>query len=161
MNNLKKLVSFLISLTLIFLFTGPTYSADHGNTTIQSFSKAKKILLSQVYQDHKTTFYCGCSFTAKKEILPCDNYSPKKQWKRAHRLEWEHIVPAHAFGQSFPEWRNGHPKCKNREGKSFKGRNCARKVALKFRYMESDLYNLVPAVGEIKSTGYGRIIALP
>jgi deoxyribonuclease I len=36
-----------------------------------------------------------------------------------------------------------------KKGKSFKGRNCARKVALKFRYMESDMYNLVPAIGEI------------
>ena len=64
-------------------------------------------------------------------------------------MEWEHIVPAHAFGQRFPEWRNGHPKCKTRKGKSFKGRNCARKMAPQFRYMESDLHNLVPAVGEI------------
>lgn len=146
---MKKLTSLIISLTLIFLYTGPLYAGDRGNTTIQSFSKAKKILLRQVYQDHKITFYCNCPFTAKKEIQPCDNYTPKKEGKRAHRLEWEHIVPAHAFGQSFPEWRIGHPKCKNRKGKPFKGRNCARKVATKFRYMESDLYNLVPAVGEI------------
>lgn len=83
MNNLKKPVSFITFLTLIFLFTGPLYAADRGNTTIQSFSKAKKILLRQVYYDHKTTFYC------------------------------------------------------------------AKKVATKFRYMEADLYNLVPAVGEI------------
>ena len=147
---MKKLTSFIISLTLILLFTGPVYTANaDGNTTIQSFSKAKKILLRQVYRDHKTTFYCNCPFNSKKKILPSDNYTPKKEGKRAHRLEWEHIVPAHAFGQSFPEWRNGHPECKTRKGKPFKGRNCARKVALKFRYMESDLYNLVPAVGEI------------
>jgi deoxyribonuclease-1 len=74
---------------------------------------------------------------------------PKKKWKRAHRLEWEHIVPAHAFGQSFKEWREGHPDCVDRKGKPFKGRNCARKRNIKFRYMESDLYNLVPAIGEI------------
>ncbi|GAI30817.1 unnamed protein product, partial [marine sediment metagenome] len=71
------------------------------------------------------------------------------KWKRAHRVEWEHIVPAHAFGQSFPEWRNGHPECVNRKGKPFKDRNCTRKMVVKFRYMESDMYNLVPAVGEI------------
>ena len=146
---MKKLTSFIISLTLILLFTGPGYAGDHGNTTIKSFSKAKKILLRQVYRDHKTTFYCNCPFNSKKKILPSDNYTPKKDGKRAHRLEWEHIVPAHAFGQSFPEWRNGHPKCKTRKGKPFKGRNCARKMAPQFRYMEADMYNLVPAVGEI------------
>jgi deoxyribonuclease-1 len=62
---------------------------------------------------------------------------------------WEYIVPTHAFGQSFKEWREGHPDCVDRKGKPFKGNNCARKRNIKFRYMESDLYNLVPAIGEI------------
>ena len=52
---MKKLTSFLISLTLILLFISPGYAGDNGNTTIQSFSKAKKILLRQVYEDHKIT----------------------------------------------------------------------------------------------------------
>ena len=146
---MKKLASIILSLALVFLCTGSAFPADRGNTTIQSFSKAKKILLRQVYKDHRTTFYCGCPFNSKKKILPCDDYTPKRDNKRAHRLEWEHIVPAHAFGQSFPEWRNGHPDCVRNNGKAFKGRNCARKVAIPFRYMESDLYNLVPTIGEI------------
>jgi len=145
----KKLTSFVISLTIILLFSGPGYTADHGNTTNQSFSKAKKLLERQVYHDHRTTFYCGCPFNADKKIPPCDNYAPKRDNKRSHRLEWEHIVPAHAFGQSFYEWRNGDPECVTRKGKPFKGRNCARKVAIPFRYMEADMYNLVPAIGEI------------
>ena len=146
---MKKLTSIIISLALFFVFTGSSFSAEKGNTTNQSFSKAKKLLLRQVYKDHRTTFYCGCPFSAKKRILSCDNYTPKKEGKRAHRLEWEHIVPAHAFGQSFKEWRTGHPDCVTKKGKAFKGRNCARKVAIPFRYMESDMYNLVPAIGEI------------
>ena len=120
---MKKLTSFIISLALILLFTDPAYTANaDGNTTIQSFSKAKKILLRQVYRDHKTTFYCDCPFNSKKKILPSDNYTPKKEGKRAHRLEWEHIVPAHAFGQSFPEWRTGHPECKTRKGEIIQGK---------------------------------------
>lgn len=95
------------------------------------------------------TFYCGCDFTPDNEISHSNGYIPKKTWKRAHRLEWEHIVPAHAFGQSFNEWREGHPECVDSKGKPFKGRNCARKVSVPFRYMESDMFNLVPAVGEI------------
>jgi deoxyribonuclease-1 len=49
----------------------------------------------------------------------------------------------------FKEWREGHPACVDRKGKPFKEKNCARKRNIKFRYMESDLYNLVPAIGEI------------
>jgi len=45
----------------------------------------------------------------------------------------------------------------NKKGKPFKGRNCARKVAVEFRYMEADMYNLVPAIGELNSmrSNYG------
>jgi deoxyribonuclease I len=59
------------------------------------------------------------------------------------------VVPAEVFGQSFPEWREGYSECVDRKGQPFKGRNCARKVAVPFRYMEADLYNLQPAVGEV------------
>ncbi|MBA7689436.1 hypothetical protein ES703_97943 [subsurface metagenome] len=124
---LKRLVSFIISLAFIFIISGSTNANGKGNTKFQSFNKAKKILLRQIYRDHRTTFYCQVPFTKDKEILSSSKYIPKKKWKRAHRLEWEHIVPAHAFGQSFKEWREGHPKCVNKKGKAFKGRNCARK----------------------------------
>ena len=83
----------------------------NGNTKYQSFNKAKKILLKEVYHDHRVTFYCGCEFTADKKVSHSNGYVPKKAWKRSHRLEWEHIVPAHAFGQSFVEWREGDPDC--------------------------------------------------
>jgi deoxyribonuclease-1 len=103
-----------------------------GNTSNQSFSKAKKILLRIVYRDYHNNGY-----------VPCRNN------KRARRLEWEHVVPAEAFGYSFSSWRNGDERCVNRKGKSFKGRNCARKVSNEFRYMETDMHNLMPSVGEI------------
>jgi deoxyribonuclease-1 len=83
-----------------------------GNSTIQSFNKAKKILLMQIYHDQRITFYCGCEFTLDKKISNPNGYVDSK-------------------------------------GKSFKGRNCTRKMVIKFRYMENDMYNLVPAVGEI------------
>ena len=120
-----------------------------GNTRIQSFSRAKRFLLETVYSDHRTTFYCGCAFAADKTIDRFNGYIPRKDSRRARRIEWEHIVPAHAFGQSFPQWREGHPRCVDNRGRPFKGRNCARKTAPAFRYMEADLYNLVCAVGEI------------
>ena len=97
----------------------------------------------------KTTFYCGCSYTDKVIDLASCGYQPKKDAKRAKRLEWEHVVPAHAFGQSFKEWREGHPDCVDSQDRPFKGRNCARKMVKLFRLMEADLYNLQPAIGEV------------
>jgi deoxyribonuclease-1 len=110
---------------------------------------APEYAIREVYRGHQTTFYCGSQYTQGKVVIHTNGYVPKKNSKRAHRLEWEHVVPAHAFGQSFKEWREGHPDCIDSKGKAFKGRNCARKVVIKFRYMESDMYNLVPAIGEI------------
>jgi deoxyribonuclease I len=120
-----------------------------GNTWNDSFNKAKKTLERQVYTDHRITFYCGSPFNAEKKIQPSDKYTPKKAGKRANRVEWEHVVPAAHFGQSFKEWRDGDPKCVNKKGKPFKGRNCASKLSIPYRYMQSDLYNLYPAVGEV------------
>ena len=49
----------------------------------------------------------------------------------------------------------------NSKGKPFKGRNCASKVNVQYRLMQSDMYNLVPAVGEItglrSNYSYGMI----
>ncbi|MBE0597579.1 MAG: endonuclease [Desulfuromonadales bacterium] len=121
-----------------------------GNTTNQSFNKAKKILLQEVYADHHLTFYCGSEFDDRGKILfHTGGYQPRKEGERAYRVEWEHIVPAQAFGQSFAEWRDGHPECVDSKGKSFKGRNCAGKMSIPYRYMEADMHNLVPAIGEL------------
>lgn len=143
-------------ITVVQLAAADTASAG-GNTRIQSFSKAKKILLTEIYRDHRITFYCGCEFTADRRIRSRNGYSPRKNSRRSARIEWEHVVPAHAFGRSFPQWRKGHPQCVDRKGRPFKGRNCTRKTAPAFRYMEADLYNLVGAVGEINGlrSNYG------
>jgi deoxyribonuclease-1 len=134
---------FIISLIL------PAIALAGGNNTNDSFSKSKRILLQKVYYDHHETFYCGCPFNQDKSLIPSDKYTPKRKNKRSQMIEWEHVVPAHAFGQSFKEWRDGHQECVDRKGRAFKGRNCARKMSAEFRYMEADLYNLVPTVGEI------------
>ena len=123
-------------------------SAFAQNTTIDSFNRAKK-LLTQVFAGHETEFYCGCPYAGHEVDLASCGYQSKKDPDRAKRLEWEHVVPAEAFGQSFPEWREGHPACVDSKGKAFKGRNCARKMSTQFRSMEADLYNLQPAIGEI------------
>ena len=120
-----------------------------GNSKITSFTKAKKLLPSLFSKSTDRTFYCGCKFTGKVVDWNSCGYKPKGSHKRAKRIEWEHVVPAAAFGGNLPEWRNGHSKCQTSSGKKYKGRRCASKVNGKFNYMESDLYNLVPAIGEV------------
>lgn len=113
-----------------------------------SFSKAKKLLDKHVYTDYKETFYCGCDYEAKlvtsesgkqrKKLVPdwdsC-GFAPRKQAKRASRIEWEHVMPAHHFGQHLQCWRDG-------------GRKACKKDPL-FKQMEGDMMNLVPAIGEV------------
>ena len=95
-----KILKTIIWLNLILF---PALSLAGGNTSNDSFSKAKKRLLNQVYYDHRETFYCGCPYTAdKKVVFQKDKFSPAvKHRKRADRIEWEHIAPAQSFGQSF------------------------------------------------------------
>lgn len=117
---------------------------------VADFEAAKRLLMEKVYYDHREDLYCGCPFDEKKRIdLAACGYTPRKDPRRAARIEWEHVVPAHAFGQSFAEWRDGHPDCVDKKGRPFRGRRCARLVSDEFRRMEADMYNLYPAVGEV------------
>lgn len=134
---------------VVFLFLLPAMAFSAGNESIPSFNKAKKILLQDIYSDYRQTFYCKSDFDARKKVFHTNGYIPVKDDKRANRLEWEHVVPAHAFGQSFREWREGDPQCVNSKGKAFKGRKCTEKMNPLFRYMQADMHNLVPAIGEV------------
>jgi len=128
MNKSTLLLTLLIIPTLTFA------APPRGNTTTKSFSKAEGLMLEKVYHDYKFTFYCDNPFTEDKKVIPSDKYTPKRDNKRSKRIEWVHTVPAHAFGQSFSIWCNGEPDFVNKDGKSFKGRNCARKKSMYFRY---------------------------
>lgn len=136
------------ALALTFATVIALASLAHAqNTRVESFNKAKR-LAAQVYAGHEKTLYCGCTYKDKKIDLESCGYKPRNP-KYAEKLWWEHVVPAEAFGQSFAEWRNGHPDCVDNKGKKFKGRNCARKVSRTFRLMEADLYNLFPESAEL------------
>ncbi|MBV0931758.1 endonuclease [Marinobacterium weihaiense] len=115
--------------------------------TPSSFYSAKKILSREVYQsDDRVTFYCGCRFDEQpipgkpeRTRLAPDAAScgllPRKNANRAARIEWEHVMPAWEFGHQLQCWQQG-------------GRKACRKDPV-FKKMEADLYNLVPAVGEL------------
>jgi deoxyribonuclease-1 len=140
---------YVFALILILLASTSVFSA--GNDTNQSFNKAKKALERKVYFDHRETIYCAAKFDSKKNVIPLKGFFTEKHKKRAKRIEWEHVVPAENFGRSFSEWREGHPQCINGKGKSFKGRKCASKMNEEYRLMQSDMYNLFPAIGAVNA----------
>lgn len=143
LRNRKSHIGW-ISLFGLLLFSTITYGA--GNLAISNFSNAKK-QAAKIHKENPYTLYCGCKYNGKTVDLESCGYKFKADHKRAARLEWEHVVPAEAFGQSFVEWREGAPQCE-RKGKKFKGRKCAEKNPV-FARMEADLYNLWPEIGEL------------
>ncbi len=98
----------IVAWCLFVCFLASTSTTFAQNTSIDSFNHAKK-RLTEVFAGHETEFYCGCTYAGNEVNLTSCGYQPKKDLERAKRLEWEHVVPAEAFGQSFPEWREGHP----------------------------------------------------
>jgi deoxyribonuclease I len=132
---------------------GPVTSA--GNHRIRIFDDAKKEL-GRIYgaAGQRIDLYCGCSFVAlpghgmRVDLAAC-GYVAARDRGRAERIEWEHAVPASAFGHTFAEWREGDPKCVDRHGKHFRGRKCARAASAEFARIEADLHNLFPVVGEV------------
>ncbi|UZE97225.1 endonuclease [Alkalimarinus alittae] len=137
MNTKKHLISLIALLITTFALVA------HADTL--NFRKAKKEL-QKVYSDNQISFYCGCTFSSqlkagsktKKRLTPdwdsC-GYTPRKQPNRASRIEWEHVMPAHHFGQHMQCWRDG-------------GRKVCKKDNV-FKEMEGDMHNLVPAIGEV------------
>ena len=145
---MSKILPFLLAVS----FGLPTAQVwAQGNTTNDSFSKAKRMLEKEVYFDHRETFYCRAPFDVKKNVTLPEGFKTEKHVKRALRVEWEHVVPAENFGQAFVEWREGDERCVDNKGKHFKGRACAKKVNEEFRYMQADMYNLYPAIGAVNA----------
>lgn len=125
--------------------------AFRGNETFQSFNKVKKILEHEIVFDHRVTLYCNAPFDKDKRISLPAGFNTQSHKKRATRVEWEHVVPAENFGRFFPEWREGSAMCIDNRGVSFKGRKCAEKSNITFRLMQSDMYNLFPAIGAVNA----------
>jgi deoxyribonuclease I len=129
----------------ILLSTLLLTACAHGrsyNSRVNTFREAKKALQA-IHADRPYTLYCSCRYQGKTVDHSSCGYVPRRpHGRRAKKVEWEHVVPAHAFGQAFPEWRQGAPGCKK------KGRKCAQKNP-EYAKMEADLYNLWPEVGEL------------
>ncbi|KJG37783.1 endonuclease I [Photobacterium angustum] len=139
------LYAFIISA----LASGANASEPRGNTQFDSFNKSKKWMY-KIYSHNPRTFYCDAEFKNRK-IISDHGFSTDIYQKRALRTEAEHVVPAENFGRSFKEWRDGHPSCIDQKGRAFKGRKCAEKSNRLYRLMQSDMYNLVPAIGAVNA----------
>lgn len=144
MRFYSLLIVLFISLNL---FARKSHNYFNEPQTIDNFAEAKKYLNKHLDLYDKKTIYCSCNVSGKKVDLQSCGYKIQKNAKRASRLEWEHVVPAEAFGNSFVEWRDGAAACV-KKGKKFKGRKCA-ETNPEFAKMESDLYNLFPEIGEL------------
>jgi deoxyribonuclease-1 len=133
--------------------SGPMGSG--GNHGIRVFDEAKKEL-GRIYDTahQHVDLYCGCTFlvqpnhSMRVDLAGCGYVAPRDH-ARAERIEWEHAVPASAFGHTFAEWRDGDAKCVDGRGKRYKGRKCARVASAEFARIEADLHNLFPVVGEV------------
>ena len=152
--SLQKVINIMM-INFFFSTLLLSFNIYAGNSKITSFGNAKE-KLPKVYGNKAKTFYCNCDYQKKTIKLKGCRLQLKKFKKRSKRLEWEHIVPAHAFGKSFKEWRDSKSMCGVKKSKSGKikkisGRKCASKKNKLFRYMESDIYNLVPAIGSINA----------
>lgn len=136
----------------VVALTFPALAFASPNTSIDSFSKAKRLLMSEVYNQNtvRRTVYCDIPFNAKKQTQLPSSFDDSLYVKRSQRIEFEHIVPAENFGRSFKEWREGDTQCVSK-GKPFKGRKCATKASKDFRLMQADGYNLYAAVGSVNA----------
>ena len=74
------------------------YLSAAGNQEFDSFNKVKKILMSEIYYDHRISFYCAAIFDSQKNIDLPVGFTSLKHKKRMKKLEWEHVVPAENMG---------------------------------------------------------------
>lgn len=128
--NAKILFTVLLCL---LLNTNILYAQNNNLPhTNESFSKAKK-LMKKVYYDNQYSFYCGCQYDyeqingKEKTVVNASScgYTPRKNIERGKYIEWEHVVPAHAFGNTRQCWRE--EICTDSKGKAYKGRKCCEK----------------------------------
>lgn len=124
-------------------------SAHAGST----FMSAKKELYTKVYDRQGYTIYTGCHWYMKGnkkvvDLTSCglQNAFPKKQMKRAMRVEAEHSQPASWFLKKNGHWRQCAIEAKQRHEKP---REYCQDHDPEYRQAHNDLVNLFPSVGQI------------
>jgi endonuclease I len=166
----------------LLIFVSLTYSASRHPATFDSAKEySERLVLSEMDNYTIKALYSQIplkytykisipTFPGKPQVdiilIPMEDiYESSTYESRSHTIEWEHVVPAYWFRTVSEDIRNawdiGHPKCVTSTGRVYKGRTCAQKVSPLFREMESDLYNLEPALGSLNAIrrdyGFGMI----
>ena len=116
------------------------------NTFIKSFSRAKAIIKKEKDLYNKT-LYCWCKVDVTTWTIDTEKcgFDQKDYSDTRLRNEWEHIVPASSYWETFVEWTEWDEECVNTKWVQYKWRRCAWKNQ-EFAFMESDLYNLYPSI---------------
>ncbi len=127
----------MLGATLLAGLSLASLALDAHAQAPRTFSEAKTIAW-KLYAPQSTEFYCGCKYTGNRIDLASCGYVPRKNAKRAQRIEWEHIVSAWQIGHQRQCWQNGGRK------------NCSRNDK-PFQLAEADLHNLVPSIGEVNA----------
>ena len=134
----------IIMKIFFFLFGLLLYSVELSAAPPRSFPQAKTIVY-KIFAKHPQTLYCNCHFDSKHQVdLNSCHMSSASDKKRAHIVEVEHLVTADVLGHNLVCWTR--QICEQR-GKHYNGRKCCEKSDHHFSQMESELYNLWPAVG--------------
>ena len=127
----------------------------------RSFNSSKKVTVSLWWDIGPSSFYCDCPYrsaTAHEKLIRSGNlwvdgsvcgYKPKKALSDSGkprattmRIEWEHVVPADWIATGFNCQDLTRDDCRNING---------------FKEAEGDLFNLVPAVGELNNDRSARL----
>lgn len=113
----------------------------------KTFEQAKVELRQKVFYDRNSSeagdLYCGCKWKwvgrsgGRIDFASC-GYEVRAQDNRAQRIEWEHVLPAYAFGSQRQCWQSGGRK------------NCVETDPV-FREMEANMHNLDVSVGEVNA----------
>ena len=116
--------------------------------TFDDFRAAKRALYT-VYDDHRDTLYCGCSYDTSRRKINTEQcgYQINEDRVRGNRIEAEHIVPASWIGKPRACWEQRD--CRDDRGREVSGRACCLATDAEFRAAHNDLHNLAPTVGEL------------
>ena len=135
----------ILSLLLVILFLPTTTFSEPP----KNFDQAKR-LAREIFSDMRITVYCGCNYDRELNVdqKSC-GYTPRKNEKRASKVQWEHVYPAENFGRAMESKCWTEPVCEKKNGDKYKGRGCCLKIDSDFRKMHNDLHNIIPIVGEL------------
>ncbi len=135
--------------------------AQQQSATPDSWQSAQRTAREDVYEDHQFTFYCNCPYALDGTLLEgACGYEARNPTTssgeidaRAHRVEWDHVVPVSRFGQARACWRDreSFSACRKPDGTLMSKRDCCYEVDAEFRAMHNDLQNLQPSIGELKA----------